>query len=161
MVNVKKLEQFHIYARGNGLIRFIPTAYRGEVRRGVPQELIGEGEDEPRGSDRGGAHLRGPRSSSGRVGSSCGLGSARLRNSCGLGTARLRSVCGEVSSAPQGYIWHSPGGGHLTPSIGKVASPQDGISGRSPAVRDRSIKLLYLAMSLTRMAGWHVGGFSE
>ena len=49
LVNVKKLEQFHIYARGNGLIRFIPTAYRGEVRRGVPQELIGEGEHVPRG----------------------------------------------------------------------------------------------------------------
>jgi hypothetical protein len=38
LVNVKKLEQFHTYARGNGLIRFIPTAYIGEVRRGVPQE---------------------------------------------------------------------------------------------------------------------------
>ena len=49
MVNVKTLEQFHIYARGNGLIRFIPTAYRGAVRRRVPQELIGEGENEPQG----------------------------------------------------------------------------------------------------------------
>jgi hypothetical protein len=67
------------------------------------------------GNDREGAHLRGPQSSSGRVKSSCGLGTARLRNSCGLGTASLRSVCGEVSSAPQGYIWHSPGGEHLTP----------------------------------------------
>jgi hypothetical protein len=49
LVNVRKLEQFHIYARGNGLIRFIPTAYRGAVRLRVPQELIGEGEDETRG----------------------------------------------------------------------------------------------------------------
>ena len=46
-------------------------------------------------------------------------------------------------------------------SIGKAASPQDGISGRSPVVRDGSIKLPYLAMSLTRTEGWHVGGFSE
>jgi hypothetical protein len=38
LVNIKKLEHFHTYARGNGLIKFIPTAYRGEVRRGVPQE---------------------------------------------------------------------------------------------------------------------------
>jgi hypothetical protein len=33
LVNVKKLEQFHTHARGNGLMRFIPTAYRGEVRQ--------------------------------------------------------------------------------------------------------------------------------
>jgi hypothetical protein len=31
-------------------------------------------------------------------------------------------------------------------SIGKAASPQDGIFGRSPAVRDRSIKLPYLCV---------------
>jgi hypothetical protein len=34
----KKLKQFHTYARRNGLIRFIPTAYRGKIRREVPQE---------------------------------------------------------------------------------------------------------------------------
>jgi hypothetical protein len=49
LVNVKKSEQFHTYARGNGLIRFIPTAYRVEVRQGVPQGMIGEEENGPRG----------------------------------------------------------------------------------------------------------------
>jgi hypothetical protein len=53
LVNVKKLEQFHTYARGNGLMRFVPTAYRGEVRQaaswrpGLGLELSqGEGDRE-------------------------------------------------------------------------------------------------------------------
>jgi hypothetical protein len=38
LVNVKKLAQFHTYARENGLTRFIPTAYREVIRRKEPQE---------------------------------------------------------------------------------------------------------------------------
>jgi hypothetical protein len=38
LVNVKKLAQFHTYARENGLTIFIPTAYREVVRREEPQE---------------------------------------------------------------------------------------------------------------------------
>jgi hypothetical protein len=36
LVNVKKLTQFHTYARENGLTRFIPTAYREVIRREEP-----------------------------------------------------------------------------------------------------------------------------
>jgi hypothetical protein len=39
LVNVKKLEQFHTYARGNGLTRFIPAAYREEIRREASRGL--------------------------------------------------------------------------------------------------------------------------
>jgi hypothetical protein len=38
LVNVKKLAQFHTYARENELTRFIPTAYRKVIRREEPQE---------------------------------------------------------------------------------------------------------------------------
>jgi hypothetical protein len=38
LVNVKKLAQFHTYARNNGLTRFIPTTYREVIRREEPQE---------------------------------------------------------------------------------------------------------------------------
>jgi hypothetical protein len=90
LVNAKKLEQFHTYARGNELMRFIPTAYR-----------VAPGESCPRGSDRGGALAEGLDLPAVCSRSSCNLVTARLRYSCSRRTAQLRSGGGEASRAPQ------------------------------------------------------------